>query len=41
MKKMFVRSLWALFFSILFGIGAAAGAMGFLGAMKMLAEVLK
>jgi hypothetical protein len=32
--------LWALFFSILFGIGAAAGAIGFIGAMKMLAGVL-
>lgn len=28
MKKMYVRSLWAMFFSILFGIGAAAGAIG-------------
>ena len=34
---MYVCSLWALFFSILFGIGAAAG---FIGAMKMLAGVL-
>lgn len=41
MKKMFVYALWALFFSILFGIGAAAGAMGFIGAMTVLAEVLK
>lgn len=40
MKKMYVRSLWALFFSVIFGIGAAAGALGFIGAMKMLAGVL-
>lgn len=40
MKKMYVRSLWVLFFSIIFGIGAAAGALGFIGAMKMLAGVL-
>lgn len=40
MKKMYVRSLWALFFSILVGAGMAAGAMGFIGAMKMLAGVL-
>ncbi|MEG2664522.1 MAG: sodium:solute symporter [Hafnia sp.] len=41
MKKMYVRSLWALFFSILVGAGMAAGAMGFIGAMKMLAGVLQ
>lgn len=38
---MYVRSLWALFFSVIFGIGAAAGALGFIGAMKMLARVLQ
>jgi hypothetical protein len=41
MKKLYVRSLWALFFSILVGAGMAAGAMGFIGAMKMLAGVLQ
>lgn len=41
MKNMYVRSLWALFFSILVGAGLAAGAMGFIGAMKLLAEVLR
>ncbi|MGL5969005.1 MAG: sodium:solute symporter [Kluyvera sp.] len=41
MKTIFVRSLWALFFSILIGAGMAAGAMGFIGAMKLLAEVLR
>lgn len=40
MKKLFVRSLLVLFFSILTGTGMAAGALGFIGAMKMLAEVL-
>lgn len=40
MKKMYVCSLWALFFSILFGIGTATGAIGFISAMKMLAGVL-
>lgn len=41
MKTIFVRSLWALFFSILIGAGMATGAMGFIGAMKLLAEVLR
>lgn len=38
---MYVHALLALGLSILFGIGATAGAMGFIGAMKMLAEVLQ
>lgn len=41
MKSMYVRSLWALFFSTIIGAGLAAGAMGFIGAMQMLAEVLR
>lgn len=40
MKTLYVRSLLTLLFAILFGVGAAAGAMGFIGAMKMLAGFL-
>ncbi len=41
MKTMYVRSLWALFFSVLIGAGLTAGAMGFIGVMQILAEVLR
>lgn len=40
MKKMYIRALLVLAFSILVGAGMAAGAMGFIGAMKILAGVL-
>lgn len=41
MKTIYVRSMWALFFSVLIGAGLTAGAMSFIGIMQLLAEVTR
>ena len=41
MKALYVSSLWALFFSVLIGAGLTTGAMGFIGVMQILAEVMQ